>query len=268
MIRHRQTSNCCTKVAAAVQQVLGQRHFLHFPEELLTVGTFLSHTQHPALSCLTHTCHTLGTRHLQNHRRYFELKVCFQMWIRPPKTLKYPRKVTPPQSRSIQLLQIFMWWWFVICRTFAWETHERLLIWGLLIVFGPRSITIWPNNCHTISTNHQYQPMDFLIQPTSLSLKIVPPHSRSFQNVYLPLKSWIPHWSQSMCFVTLSFILLCYCWLHFKSMCYDAALRIAPTTLPFTRIPPACEPGRLPDASRILLLSPSPPPPLTTYIIL
>ena len=160
------------------------------------------------------------------------------MWIRAPKTLKYPRKVTPPQSRSMQLLQIFMWWWFVICRTFAWETHERLLIWGLLIVFGPRSITIWPNNCHTISTNHQYQPMDFLIQPTSLSLKIVPPHSRSFQNVYLPLKSWIPHWSQSMCFVTLSFILLCYCWLHFKSMCYDAALRIAPTTLPFTRIPP------------------------------
>lgn len=101
-----------------------------------------------------------------------------------------------------------MWWWFVICRTFAWETHERLLIWGLLIVFGPRSITIWPNNCHTISTNHQYQPMDFLIQPTSLSLKIVPPHSRSFQNVYLPLKSWIPHW--------------CALWHYLSSFCATA----------------------------------------------
>ena len=71
---------CCFLVLAAhklqcstqaVQQVLlGQRHFLHFPESQCW-HLFPSHLQRRPF----HTCHyVLGTRHLQNHPKEFKFR--------------------------------------------------------------------------------------------------------------------------------------------------------------------------------------------------
>ena len=62
---------CCKREQGAVQQVLlGQRHFLHFPESQCW-HLFPSHLQRRPF----HTCHyVLGTRHLQNHPKEFKFK--------------------------------------------------------------------------------------------------------------------------------------------------------------------------------------------------